>query len=808
MRKLFAFIIGTAALSVQAAEPENYYQSCEGKTGKELLQSLRSVVGPHRNVGYDGLWNVYKTSDVRADGTLWDIYSTKAWPSNFTKCGNYKKVGDCVNKEHSFPKSWFGGKANPMYADAYHLYPTDGKVNGQRSNLPYGECANGTSESPNGNVRALGKKGTSTFPGYSGTVFEPDNEYKGDLARTYFYMAAAYNDKIAGWSSNTPAKEMLAGNNYPAYKTWAVNLLLKWHRQDPVSKKEQDRNEAVSRHQNNRNPFIDHPELVEYIWGNKQGMAWYVGAGNEPQIISPADGSGIDLGLSSIGITRSRRITVKGADLKENVRVNVTGTGFTVTPSSLPLTTVCTAAGAEITVSYMSEAASSATGSLILRSGDVTTTVSLHCTAVDGLPAGPATDISDESFTARWSCIDDPASTYTLDVMRDGRSLPGYPTKVTAGDEHAAVNGLQPETAYTYTVASPTLTSQPVSVTTAAPIPSVEFLYDGHLEFVTTPGQPSEIAEILTVIENIPGDVTISVSSPFQVSTDKQSWGNTVTLSPGEERFYMRLFGQTEGSYSTSVVAMAEGYNNDDLDVDGTIGQPAPSFHEDFEPKGEGTYSKKTYLGSACKWETDAYFGTGADNYPHEGNQAVRMNKSTPGYLTMLEAKPNGMGTLTLWAHLWKTDTKTVTLTASVSADQGSTWENVGKIVIEPNGNGGNNRYQEYTLPINRTGSLRLKLQQDIVSRTMIDDIRLTDCRSSGIEEANAAEYHTWDAYCRNGRLILESDGSDDNFATVYSVDGTERHAAILPPGETALDLPAGLYIVVVRDFSRRVLVK
>ena len=90
----------------------------------------------------------------------------------------------------------------------------------------------------------------------------------------------------------------------------------------------------------------------------------------------------------------------------------------------------------------------------------------------------------------------------------------------------------------------------------------------------------------------------------------------------------------------------------------------------------------------------------------------------------------------------------------------------------------------------------------------MIDDIRLTDCRTSGIEQANEAEYHSWDAYCRNGRLILESDGTSDGFATVYSVDGTERYAAILSPGETTLDLPAGLYIVVVRDFSRRVLVK
>ncbi len=203
MHRITTLLITAAALCAEAAEPENFYSSCEGKSGKELLHALNAVVGPHTNVGYDGLWNVYKTSDVRADGSLWDIYSTKRWPSDFTRCGNYAVIGDCVNREHSFPKSWFGGDKNsPMYADAYHLYPTDGKVNGLRSNYPYGECANGTTERPVGEVKALGKKGKSTFPGYSDIVFEPDDEYKGDLARSYFYMAAAYNDKIAGWNSD------------------------------------------------------------------------------------------------------------------------------------------------------------------------------------------------------------------------------------------------------------------------------------------------------------------------------------------------------------------------------------------------------------------------------------------------------------------------------------------------------------------------------------------------------------------------------------------------------------------------------
>lgn len=155
-----------------------------------------------------------------------------------------------------------------MVSDAYHIYPTDGKVNGQRSNYPYGECAGGTSVASSNGVKALGKVGRSTFEGYSGTVFEPDDEYKGDFARTYFYMAACYNNRISSWSS-----DMLGGNSYPVFNAWAIDLLLKWDKQDPVSQKEIDRNEVVYNHQHNRNPFIDHPELAQYIWGDKKNLA-------------------------------------------------------------------------------------------------------------------------------------------------------------------------------------------------------------------------------------------------------------------------------------------------------------------------------------------------------------------------------------------------------------------------------------------------------------------------------------------------------------------------------------------------------
>lgn len=285
-RILDLVILTIVSFMASAQAPEGYYLSCEGKSGKALLVALYDIISPHTVVSYGGLWNVYYTSDVREDGTIWDMYSTKHWTPGSEQCGNYSNVGDCYNREHSFPKSWFG-EAAPMESDAFHIYPTDGKVNGQRSNYPYGECSNGEVLQSSGDVQALGRLGTSTFAGYTGIVFEPDDEYKGDFARSYFYMAACYNDKIGEWSS-----DMLAGNDYPCYAAWAVNLLLKWHRQDPVSQKEIDRNNVIYGYQNNRNPFIDYPALAEHIWGVKTDTGWTL----ESEIVPPEIGNDSDVG--------------------------------------------------------------------------------------------------------------------------------------------------------------------------------------------------------------------------------------------------------------------------------------------------------------------------------------------------------------------------------------------------------------------------------------------------------------------------------------------------------------------------------
>ncbi len=271
-KNLLLLLLWLLPVFMWAQAPAGYYNNADGKTGAALKTALFNIIKTHNERTYSQLWTDFQSTDKRSDGKVWDIYSdvpggTPAYEFTFStnQCGTYSNEGDCYNREHSFPKSWFN-EATPMYTDLFHLYPTDGKVNGMRSNYVYGEVISATWTSSNGSK--LGSSDPAT--GFSGTVFEPIDEYKGDLARTYFYMATCYEDKIAGWASYaTEAQAILDGDAYPAYKSWFVQLLLKWSNEDPVSQKEIDRNNAVYAIQGNRNPYIDHPEYAAYVWGGE-----------------------------------------------------------------------------------------------------------------------------------------------------------------------------------------------------------------------------------------------------------------------------------------------------------------------------------------------------------------------------------------------------------------------------------------------------------------------------------------------------------------------------------------------------------
>jgi endonuclease I len=193
---------------------------------------------------------------IKADGTADYFYNHLS-----DKCGSYNSEADCYNREHTFCDSWLGA-ASPQRSDAHHLIPTDGYVNNRRGSYPHGKVLSVSWTSSNGSK--LGSSDPAT--GFSGTVFEPIDEFKGDFARMYFYVATRYEDKIAGWVSNGSAGLILAGNSYPAYKSWFINLMLQWHAQDPVSEKEINRNNAIYAYQYNRNPFIDNSAYAEQIW--------------------------------------------------------------------------------------------------------------------------------------------------------------------------------------------------------------------------------------------------------------------------------------------------------------------------------------------------------------------------------------------------------------------------------------------------------------------------------------------------------------------------------------------------------------
>ena len=241
-------LVSSAFLSI-AEVPAGYYDSAVGKSGNALQKALSNLIGD-RELGYDNLWEAYRTTDRRDDGKVWDMYSsTTDFVFGSDQCGGYSREGDCYNREHSVPKSWLGGK---KYSDAHVVVPTDGYVNNRRSNMPFGEVGS-TSYVSNG---GFSRVGTCSVAGYSGTVFEPADEYKGDFARIYFYMATRYTTECGGWSGE--GSSVFSGS-FPYLKDWTREMMLRWHREDPVSEKEIDRNDAVYQLQGNRNPFIDYP---------------------------------------------------------------------------------------------------------------------------------------------------------------------------------------------------------------------------------------------------------------------------------------------------------------------------------------------------------------------------------------------------------------------------------------------------------------------------------------------------------------------------------------------------------------------
>ena len=340
---IFTAICGSI-FSLLADMPRDYYpNSLEGKNGAELKTELHNLLKNHTRLPYGSrdynqiacTWTVFKKSDVRPNGKVWDMYSNNSY--NFSNGAGATKG---MNIEHSVPKSWWGDAydetATPLTRfkydgsyDLHHLTPSDAAANTAKSNYPLGEV-----DSPlfdNG----VTKVGTGQANGRATNLFEPADEYKGDFARMYLYFVTCYQDY--SWKSS--ALSMFAQNSYPTLNAYGQSLLLKWHRQDAVSQKEIDRNNAVYSFQGNRNPFIDYPNMVEYIWGDSTNYEFsFSGQSTSAPSISISNDK-IEFGYIGTETSKDKEIYIKGKNLTTDITaklLNNDSGDFSLGMSNLP----------------------------------------------------------------------------------------------------------------------------------------------------------------------------------------------------------------------------------------------------------------------------------------------------------------------------------------------------------------------------------------------------------------------------------------------------------------------------------------
>lgn len=275
-KRLFTTICTLAlTLSMAWAQGPNgsntYYQAADGKKGEALKTAMFNIIKiSSAGWSYDGLKEAYKTTDKRSDGYLRDWYSNAtSYTPGSAFSGGTSAEGLGYNREHLVPQSWFD-KKSPMVSDIFHVVPSDAKINNERGSDPLGEVGSSYSQSKNGYSKwGMARSGL----GYTGQVFEPNDEVKGDIARAYFYMVTCYENKISTWTSSGSSIYVFDGNTYPGLTSWCLTMMMRWSALDPVDDIEIARNNEIAKKQN-RNPFIDYPGLEDYIWGDKKNVAF------------------------------------------------------------------------------------------------------------------------------------------------------------------------------------------------------------------------------------------------------------------------------------------------------------------------------------------------------------------------------------------------------------------------------------------------------------------------------------------------------------------------------------------------------
>ncbi len=395
-----------AVVCLAQTDLKTYYASTSGLNKGELKTALFEIIKNPTVVKYDNLWLYFPQTDRRTDGKVWDMYSNNTY--EFPDDGS-TVIG--MDREHAFPKSWWSSGVNndkyDCYSDLFNLNPADATANQSAK-------SNWMMSVVNTDTIVLFDNGVvkSGYDKNGSRVWEPADEYKGDFARTYMYVVTCYEQICTGlngkptWSS-TPARFLNwnSADTYPIFTDFAVDLLLAWHKADPVSEKELNRNETISKIQGNRNPFIDCPDFADYIWGDKKdepfdlqeltGKAFFV---------TPRHGEQYAFKGDTVGATQSLRMQFRAKDLKNPVDWRIEGNPVgTFTLPSAQLSVSDLSKGKAQTLTYTSLLPARDTVSLVLSSDelDAPVTITLMAEARDVFQV-LAPDIDDEWVVVRW----------------------------------------------------------------------------------------------------------------------------------------------------------------------------------------------------------------------------------------------------------------------------------------------------------------------------------------------------------------------------------------------------------------------
>lgn len=757
-RILYALVIcfvQSVFLNSSFSQSTSYYRKVEGLKKAELKAALHDLIQPDHVLSYGGkgkgyTWAGFYVCDWLEVGYVRDRYSNEQRRFNADETA----VSD-MNIEHIWANSWWGHLVNNAYCDLFNLYPSDATANGRKSNNPIG-VVDGTIAYDNGVIK-VGKSSSYRADSLI-TAWEPADEWKGDFARTYFYMATCYQHMSDLWTT-TEGWLTVDGSEWPTMRPWVYQLMLQWAKTDPVDDIERNRNEVIFGIQGNRNPFVDYPQLADYVWGDSTDCRFYLHPQSiEPELFMPMAGDRMDFGLQALSLGFKTTLIVRGRNIENGVDVSVDNPLFQLGTNhinaedlldgyALPVTVCPTEAGTYQAI-------------LSLNGESLAQVDTLDIAFVNGIPAYEATDIvcsiSSRHFTANWMNYQ-PEVEYTLEVYTKKEDGSHVEFKTYTTDETSyKVSGVQPNTTYYYTVSIYEdgllkASSNEVAVTMpkASPVFSVSTY---NIAFTAVPGKPSTAVQVGVTAMSVPEYITnVTLDAPFEVSEDGEEWGYELRLTGTNPTFLVRMGTVTEeGNYEGEMLVTTKDVEERIVTLTASV-DSRKSFFEDFEMGSKNGYAESIVTCTASTWRmADAY--PTADNN-RNGGRSVRMRNK--GYIEMQTDKADGCDSLWFYAGLYNKDTG-VKLTVSYSVDGGENWIPVATDIAV-------GAWQRYAYKLDVRGDVRLRFDNNGSSNTKrinLDDIQMSDyeqgngmeCIDDGSMADNCSSRATENDYDLSGR--------------------------------------------------------